>query len=238
MTIETFPVNGFPDYSRLGPNGGRLLFALTGALSGQPASGFVSTAGFAYLSLWTAGSDDGAVYTVSVTWANDQAGDETIGDNYYVPNDLSQNVVNTQVLTEWVSITHTLISGPGTAEPTTYVYGTTVAPIGSDIRSSGLLSLNVNPTLTAGANFTEELGGCGPGKLLLHVYQPNTTEWILQVKYFDTGINAVAELYQFPGTDWPLSHTIKIIVPPSTITLELTNQSAATEAFLLTCMPE
>lgn len=233
----SYPSIGFPDYSRLNPNGGRHLIDLTGPLSGVPTSPIFSTVGFSYLSAWTLNNGNTANFDVFASWYDTNNVASLLGTSKYTPNGDNNNAVNMQVMSEWCSFSHILYSGPGAETPLTYVYGSTVALNQAARGSLSSPFANASPTIAAGASTYVLPNGCSGGMVTIAVTNGANSSWFCPVDYYQASSATWMQLYLIDGAVYGVSSIVNVALPSAPIRLQPFNTDSVSRTFTVSVVP-
>jgi hypothetical protein len=233
----SYPTLGFPDYSRLSPEGGRVLGTLSGVVSTNPATNPISSTGFGYITLMTKPSPPGCNYYVILNWGFNTDSAVRYADTQYVPDSANFNAVNFPVIGEWFTVEYLYLSGTNTISVETLIYGTNAPQILPPLGCSGQGYLQEYVLINSGTTQTFAVPGCHQGRAKLCVAGAANADWFVFVNQWNPNTPGWQETYLMLGSTMGQAGVIEIALAPAPTQLAVTNTPGANQDFLVTLIP-
>lgn len=228
---------GFPDYSRLSPQGGRFLGELQGVINTNPSTPAISTAGFQYVTLTTNGGTAGTDYQVVINWGDGSDPAVRFSSVFYTPASGDGNTVQFPVISEWFTVEYLYIRGSGIQQPTTYIYGTNAPQVVPLLGTNGSASIVQNATINAGNNTTFSSTGIHQGKAKLAFATNGTNAYFLDVNQYSAISGTWQNEYIMAGTQFGTYWVAEIALLPAPVEVVVNNASAANSQYFVTLIP-
>lgn len=233
----SYPVAGFPDYSRLQPNGGRFLGALTGTVSTNPQTPAISSTGFTYITLLTNSNSVLSDYIVNVEWGANNDPSTSFAAAMYVPSNDSFNTVQFPVLAEWFKVNYSFYRGPGTETPTTYIYGTNSPWSGAMLGGFGSQSIASSLSVPATSIGTLGMLGISQGNACFGCSSVNAGNWYAQLQQYDAATAGWLTTYQITGTASADQALSPVALLPAPCRIQVHNLNTSVALFQATLIP-
>lgn len=233
----SYPAAGFPDYSRLNPNGGRYLGTLTGVINTDPITPWISTTGFGYLNLLTNSNSVASDYEVLVQFAQLGGPGTTNAEYFYIPSNDNFNAVQIPILGQWFRVAHSYDRGPGTEQPSTYIYGTNAQITGPLFGGFGSQSILTSANVTHGGSSTFGMLGIAPGPATFSVSSVSAMNWYAQLQHYDAVIAQWLTTYQISGANTANQVNITVNLLPMPVRVLVFNNETTTQSFSVSLIP-
>jgi hypothetical protein len=233
----SYPSAGFPDYSRLSPNGGRYLGELAAEPSTFPITQSISTTGFGYIYFLTNANGTTCDFEINVGWGGSSDPQNGFSTAFFAPNHDDFNIMIMPVIAEWFRVSYSFYRGPSTDFVTTYIYGSNALWNGPPYGGFGSQSVALAMTVPASSSAFSGMSGIVPGNAIFAVSSTTATGWYAQVQQYDPVTATWLIVAQTSGGSATNQATIAVGLIAAPARVMVFNESAAAEVFQVSLIP-